>query len=65
MTQVTRWAVIENAGYRGERVVNDRMTTHSAAIKLMQDLYDPDEIEDLHVDIAHWDEEGEFWSYDH
>ncbi len=27
--------------------------------------YSGDECHELHVDIAHWDEEGGFWSYDH
>lgn len=65
MAKPMKWAVIEMAGMaHGERVVHE-CASWSAADSWTVKHYPQDERERLHVDIAHWDEEGEFWSYDH
>lgn len=58
----SEWAVIENAGYVGENV-RGRFESWHAAERFVQDKYDEDERQDLHVDIAYWDGDG--WSYDY
>ena len=65
MGKPMRWAVIENAGYEGECVIASNFTHWLDAYDYVCSHYDEDERESLHVDVAHWDEEGEFWSYDH
>lgn len=60
-----KWAIIENAGYEGENIAGQNFTSEAQAWATVRRNYDPDEIEDMHVDVAHWDEEGGFWSYDH
>lgn len=64
MTHPTKWAVIENAGYEGERVART-FATEGAALDFFADHYSDEEADELHVDVAHWDEDGAFWSYDH
>ena len=58
-------AVIENAGYVGENLRKSGFTNWRDAEAYINAHYDEDEREMLHVDIAHWDEDGGFWSYDH
>jgi hypothetical protein len=60
-----KWAIIENAGYEGERNIGGEFGSSKEAWAYVSKMYDPDEQESLHVDVAHWDEDGEFWSYDH
>lgn len=59
-----RLAVIENAGYEGESIRGE-FTSWRDAQAFIDSHYEDDEFESLHVDIAHWDVEGSFWSYDH
>ncbi len=59
-----RLAVIENAGYIGENL-RAEFSTWREAEAYVDKHYRGDECHELHVDIAHWDEEGGFWSYDH
>jgi len=49
---------------RGERVIRE-FTDRGSAERALLAMYDEDDREKLHPDVAHWDEEGEFWSYDH
>lgn len=65
MTKTMIWAVIENAGHNGEQVVADNFSHWMDAYAYIQKQYDEDEIETLHIDVAHWDSEQECWSYDH
>lgn len=67
-----RWKIIENAGYVGENKRPGEFASQSAAWEEVERLYEPDEREALHVDVAHWEEvtcggvgAGGFWSYDH
>lgn len=59
-----RLAVIENAGYIGENLRKEFSNWHDAESYILKH-YRSDEREELHVDIAHWDSDGGFWSYDH
>jgi len=59
------WGVIENAGYERERDTGGLYGSFGEAVKARAKGYDADEVERLHVDIARWDRDGEFWSYDH
>lgn len=65
-----RWAVIENAGYEGEYVLCDNLTSHDEAWRYARGKYTKDELDPhhpncLHVDVAFWDEETAGWSYDY
>lgn len=61
-----KWAVIEEAGMDRETVRRDDFTDMSEAIRWMNRTYPSAlEREVLHVDVAKWDAEGEFWSYDY
>lgn len=44
------WAVVENAGYTNEKVVHEART-YDDAYCAMHEMYEPDEQEELHVDI--------------
>lgn len=57
-------AVIENAGYQGERL-RFECASWADAYRFIERAYSADERDTLHVDVAHWDEAEEFWSYDH
>ena len=59
-----RLAVIENAGYQGE-CVRKEFASWREAEAWTRRHYSEAERDSLHVDIAHWDAVGEFWSYDH
>lgn len=44
------WLVVQNAGYTNEKIVHEAWTFHEA-VRWMNDMYQPDEQEELHVDI--------------
>jgi hypothetical protein len=56
------YAVIENAGYVGERLAKKGFGSYMGALKWMKRVYEEEERERLHVEIAR--REGEGWSYD-
>jgi len=60
-----RWAVIENAGYEGEWVAQTDFATEREAWKWAHERYQYDEMQEMHVDVAHWDDDQECWSYDY
>lgn len=66
-----QWAVIEMAGMaRGECIVrvfdgDTPAAGRGPAEDWLFNRYDEDERDELHPDVAHWDAEGGFWSYDH
>ena len=55
------WAVFEQAGYNNERLIST-WPTYDDAWCAMQELYTPEEREELHVDIMRWDEEQSAWT---
>lgn len=55
------WAVVEQAGYANERVIAE-WDNYDDAWCAMQELYTPEEREELHVDIMRWDEEQSAWT---
>ena len=59
------WGVIEQAGMERERHTGSLYASKREAWDHVRAHYDPDERDDLKVDVAHWDAEGGFWSYDH
>lgn len=60
------WGLIEGAGMaNGDRWTGACYRSHLDAHKDKLADYDPDEAERLSVDIARWDREGEFWTYDY
>jgi len=59
------WGIIEQSGMEGERHTGALYASYKEALDARDSDYTRDEREDLHVDVAHWDAEGEFWSYDH
>lgn len=59
-----KFAVIENAGYERERIVNSALESYRDACAWKDAHYAEDEQESLHVDIAWWDVAGSFWTYD-
>lgn len=60
------WGVIEEPGMEGgDRFTGQLHATYDAAVKAKLADYRPDEIERLKPDVARWDREGGFWSYDH
>lgn len=59
------WTYIHRAGYVGEVWPGGLYGGPAAAWDAAREAYDADEWEDARVDVAHWDAEGEFWSYDH
>lgn len=52
MAQIKHFAIIENAGYVGEKDIGGRFATYTEASKRLHKQYDADEIESMHVDIA-------------
>lgn len=60
-----RWKIIENAGYIGEVEIPGEFPDQYEAWAEVKRRYRDGEQERLHVDVAHWDDEGGFWSYDH
>lgn len=59
------WAIIENAGRQTERQTGGAFPTFHDAVSHRDGHYEPDEITDLSVDVARWEPEGRFWSYDY
>lgn len=59
------WSFIHRAGYVGEVWPGGLYASEREAWKAAREAYDDDEWEDARVDVAHWDVDGEFWSYDH
>lgn len=59
------WTYIHLAGYVGEVWPGGLYEDQREAWKAVEKDYDRDEREAAKVDVAHWDAEGEFWSYDH
>ena len=60
---VTSYRVVENAGYQGEYIRWEKYETYSGAVDAMREMYDADEIEELHVAVAGEREDGEL-TYD-
>lgn len=52
-----KYIVVENAGYVGERDVHE-CDDYWEALDWADKKYDPDELEDLHVDICSEDSDG-------
>lgn len=52
------YVVVQNAGYVGEKVVHEART-YDDAYCAMHELYQPDEQEELHVDIMRRLESGD------
>lgn len=59
------WGIIENSGHENERHTGALFGTPTEAWKHVAEQYDADEKTSLHIDVAHWDTDGGFWSYDH
>lgn len=55
------WAVIQHAGYKNEKLVST-WDSFDDAWCAYQELYTPEEWEELHCDIMKWDEEQGCWS---
>lgn len=56
--RVAHFAIIEQAGYEGEKDIGGRFATQRAARQHIDRHYDADEIEDMHVDVAAVLEDG-------
>ena len=50
-TEQAKYTIVENAGYVGECDVESH-PSYWRALDRMREIYTPDEIDDLHVDIA-------------
>lgn len=60
------WGVIEQPGMEnGDRFTGCLYATYDAAVKAKLADYRPDEIESLTPDVARWDRQEGFWSFDH
>lgn len=59
------WGIIEQSGMERERHTGALYATQKEALDARDADYTREEREDQFVDIAHWDGQGEFWSYDH
>ena len=55
------WAVFERAGYNNEHLVSEWLT-YDDAWCAYQELYTPEERDELHVDIMRWDDEQGDWT---
>ena len=55
------WAVIEQASCTDEKLIST-WTTYDDAWCAYQELYTPEEREELHVDIMRWDDEQGAWT---
>lgn len=51
------WVVVQNAGYTNEKIVHEART-YDDAYCAMHEMYQPDEQEELHVDIMKRCEDG-------
>jgi hypothetical protein len=58
------WGLIEESGMEREHHTGAVFATFREAVDYRAKQYDPDEIEAMHVDVARWDAQGEFWTYD-
>ena len=60
------WGIIQGAGlHNGDRWTGGCYATHLEAHKDKRADWDREEAERLGIDIARWDREGEFWTYDY
>lgn len=59
------WGIIEQSGMEGERHTGALYASQKEALDARDRDYTREEREGLFIDIAHWDAEGAFWSYDH
>jgi hypothetical protein len=55
---MSKYVIVENAGYEGETEITD-FATYREALRYLSANYDPDEIESLHVGIRRDDANGE------
>ena len=58
------YGIVEFAGWDREKHTGGLFARASDAWAYVNTHYDPDEVESLGVDVARWEPEGEFWSYD-
>lgn len=59
------WTFVHRAGYVDEIWPGGLYPSQSEARAALRAAYDHDELEQAKPDVAHWDADGEFWSYDH
>lgn len=59
------YGIIEFSGQDREKHTGGLFEDANAAWRYVRKHYDADEVESLGVDVARWDSDGQFWSYDH
>lgn len=68
--QGSAWAIIEGAGMAfGDKPTGAIHKTYAEASEAKAQGYEPEELDPehpacLHVAIARWDRQGQFWTYD-